>query len=147
MKLLEALNYQGERDLFKVPAGFVTDFASVPGLFTWLVPRYGRFTKAAILHDFLCDEAKEGRFIRSQADGIFRRVMRELGVGFIRRWVMWAAVRLGSGWGVFQPNLWQFLLVLLLSRRPRRRSCLPRRWLSWWRLPSSGSSSCCSSWA
>jgi len=87
----------------------------VPGLFTWLVPRYGRFTKAAILHDFLCDEAKEGRFIRSQADGIFRRVMRELGVGFIRRWVMWAAVRLGSGWGVFQPNLWQFLLVLLIA--------------------------------
>jgi hypothetical protein len=115
VKLLEALNYQGERDLFKVPAGFVTDFASVPGLFTWLVPRYGRFTKAAILHDFLCDEAKEGRFIRSQADGIFRRVMRELGVGFIRRWVMWAAVRLGSGWGVFQPNLWQFLLVLLIA--------------------------------
>jgi hypothetical protein len=98
-----------------VPAGFVTDFASVPGLFTWLVPRYGRFTKAAILHDFLCDEAKEGRFIRSQADGIFRRVMRELGVGFIRRWVMWAAVRLGSGWGVFQPNFWQFLLVLLIA--------------------------------
>jgi hypothetical protein len=98
-----------------VPAGFVTDFASVPGLFTWLVPRYGRFTKAAILHDFLCGEAKEGRFIRSQADGIFRRVMRELGVGFIRRWVMWAAVRLGSGWSVFQPNLWQFLLVLLIA--------------------------------
>ena len=98
-----------------MPAGFVTDFASVPGLFTLLVPRYGRFTKAAILHDFLCDEAKEGRFIRSQADGIFRRVMRELGVGFIRRWVMWAAVRLGSGWGVFQPNLWQFLLVLLIA--------------------------------
>jgi Protein of unknown function (DUF1353) len=115
VKLLEALNYQGERDLFKVPAGFVTDFASAPGLFTWLVPRYGRFTKAAILHDFLCDEAKEGRFIRSQADRIFRRVMRELGVGFIRRWVMWAAVRLGSGWGVFQPNLWQFLLVLLIA--------------------------------
>jgi Protein of unknown function (DUF1353) len=98
-----------------VPAGFVTDFASVPGLFTWLVPRYGRFTKAAILHDFLCDEAKEGRFIGSQADGIFRHVMRELGVGFIRRWVMWAAVRLGSGWGVFQPNFWQFLLVLLIA--------------------------------
>jgi hypothetical protein len=146
VKLLEALNYQGERDLFKVPAGFVTDFASVPGLFTWLVPRYGRFTKAAILHDFLCDEAKEGRFIRSQADGIFRRVMRELGVGFIRRWVMWAAVRLGSGWGVFQPSLWQSCSSSS-SRRPRRRSGLPRRWLSWWRLPSSGSSSCCSSWA
>jgi hypothetical protein len=146
VKLLEALNYQGERDLFKVPAGFVTDFASVPGLFTWLVPRYGRFTKAAILHDFLCDEAKEGRFIRSQADGIFRRVMRELGVGFIRRWVMWAAVRLGSGWGVFQPNLWQFLLVLLIAA-PTAAFVLTRRWLSWWRLPSSGSSSCCSSWA
>jgi len=114
-KLLEKLPYQGQRDLFEVPAGFVTDFASVPGLFTWLIPRYGRFTKAAILHDYLCDEAKAGRFIRAQADGIFRRVMRELGIGFLRRWIMWAAVRLGSGRAVLQPNLWQFLLVLLIA--------------------------------
>jgi hypothetical protein len=114
-KLLEELEYKGARDTFKVPEGFVTDFASVPGAFTWLVPRYGRFTKAAILHDFLCDEARGGRFIRSQADGIFRRVMHELGVGFLLRWITWAAVRLGSGWGVFQPTLWQFLLVVLIA--------------------------------
>lgn len=114
-KLLEKLHYQGQRDLFEVPAGFVTDFASVPGLFTWLIPRYGRFTKAAILHDYLCDEAKAGRFIRAQADGIFRRVMRELGIGFLRRWIMWAAVRLGSGRAVLQPNFRQLLLVLLIA--------------------------------
>ena len=30
-QLLEELEYKGARDTFKVPEGFVTDFASVPG--------------------------------------------------------------------------------------------------------------------
>ena len=38
-----------ENATFEVPAGFDTDFASVPTPFTWLVPRYGLYTKAAIL--------------------------------------------------------------------------------------------------
>src|SRR5438093_7156274 len=38
----------------KVPAGFVTDLASVPVFLTWIFPRYGKYTKAAILHDYLC---------------------------------------------------------------------------------------------
>jgi hypothetical protein len=31
-----------------------------------------------------------------EADGIFRRAMRELGVPFLRRWLMWGAVRIGA---------------------------------------------------
>jgi hypothetical protein len=38
----------------------------------------------------------EGRISRIDADGIFRQAMRELGVPFLRRWIMWAAVRLGA---------------------------------------------------
>jgi hypothetical protein len=95
-RVVEPIVYQGSRELFVVPENFETDFASVPRFLTWLVPTYGRYTKAAILHDWLWDEATAGRFNRADADGIFCRSMRELGVPFLRRWLMWAAVRLGS---------------------------------------------------
>jgi hypothetical protein len=95
-ELVEPLRYQGNTDQFEVPNGFQTDFASVPRAFQWLLPKYGRYTKAAILHDFLCEQSKAGRFDRDDADGIFRRTMRELGVSFIRRWIMWAAVSLAT---------------------------------------------------
>lgn len=91
--LLEPVIYEGRKQRFEVPAGFMTDFASVPQAFTWLIPRYGIYTKAAVLHDYLCVEKPVNR---SDADGIFRRVMRELEVSFLRRWIMWAAVRAGS---------------------------------------------------
>jgi Protein of unknown function (DUF1353) len=97
-ELAEPLNYVGNRDTFVVPKGFQTDFASVPRAFVWLLPRYGRYTKASILHDYLCVESKAGRFDRDDADGIFRRAMRELGVSFLRRWLMWAAVAAATQW-------------------------------------------------
>jgi Protein of unknown function (DUF1353) len=37
-----------------------------------------------------------GRISRIDADGIFRQSMRELGVPFLRRWIMWAAGRIRS---------------------------------------------------
>ena len=97
-ELVDELRYAGNTDRFVVPAGFRTDFASVPRVFVWLIPKYGRYTKAAILHDHLCDEAKADRFDRDDADGLFRRAMRELGVSFLRRWVMWGAVSLATQW-------------------------------------------------
>lgn len=90
------LNYQGNQDLLTVPDDFVTDFASVPKLLRWFVPKYGKYNKATVLHDFLCKEASAGRFDRAAADGIFRRSMRELGVGYLRRRLMWVGVRLGG---------------------------------------------------
>jgi hypothetical protein len=36
-----------------VPSGTATDFASVPRLFVWFIPRYGRWTKPSVLHDHL----------------------------------------------------------------------------------------------
>ena len=100
-QLLEDVVYQGRKETFTVKRGFTTDFASVPRIFTWLIPKYGRYTQAAVLHDHLCVESHAGRFARHDADGIFRRSMRELGVGFLRRWLMWVAVRFGGGWKAF----------------------------------------------
>jgi hypothetical protein len=95
--ILRALTYYARTEDFVVPVQEHTDFASVPRVFVWFIPRYGRYTKAAILHDYLCSVCvPAGRVSRIEADGIFRQAMRELGVPFLRRWIMWAAVRLGA---------------------------------------------------
>lgn len=96
-RLLEPLCYAGDVDRFLVPEGYVTDFASVPRIAVWLVPSYGRYTAPAILHDYLLTDAlKAGRVTSNDADGLFRRAMREMGVPPIRRWLMWTAVRWGA---------------------------------------------------
>src|SRR4051794_8737219 len=105
-QLVEPLTSQGRDEPFVVQPGFETDFASVPTAFTWLIPRYGRYTKAAILHDWLCTRAERGEFRWADADGIFRRVMRELGVPVLRRWLMWTAVRLHSIVKFEPSSLW-----------------------------------------
>jgi len=120
-KLLEGFDYQGRSEVFHVPTGQPTDFASVPRLFVWFLPRYGRWTKAAILHDHLWrDRAGEGKMPYVEADGTFRRAMRELQVPFLKRWIMWGAVRWGAlvkpggrkGWLREAPRL---LLVTALA--------------------------------
>ena len=113
-ELVDPLVYRGDRDRFVVPAGFRTDFASVPRLVAWLIPRYGAYTLAAILHDWLADEGiQTGVVTPREADGLFRRVMRESGVPVLRRWIMWAGVRWGAltephrrpGWLVSAPGV------------------------------------------
>lgn len=120
-RLEEELVYAGRTDTFVVPVGTLTDFASVPRVFAWLVPKYGRYTAAAVLHDHLVRvERPAGRIPPRDADALFRRAMRELGVPFLLRWSMWAAVRLGSltdadgrpGWWRDAPAV---LLVLLAA--------------------------------
>lgn len=111
--------FQGYVGRVRVPASedepFETDLASVPRPLTWFVPRYGTHTKAAILHDYLCQKPKEATLEltpataakrgalpnetvvfpvqdRSDADEIFRIALLELGVPLGRRWLMWSAV-------------------------------------------------------
>ena len=120
-ELLRILEYKGNRDHYEVPEGLETDFASVPRVFVWFLPRYGRYTKAAILHDYLWREAvPTGELTLAEADGIFRRAMWELGVPFLRRWMMWGAVRIGAlvkpggrkGW---LRDSWRVIPLLLLA--------------------------------
>ena len=113
-EVLEPLVYHGNRDTFVVPAGFRTDFASVPRLVVWLIPRFGRYTLAAVLHDWLVTTGLDSGAVSSRdADGLFRRVLREQGVPPLRRWLMWAGVRWGAlatprrrpGWARDAPRL------------------------------------------
>jgi hypothetical protein len=101
-RVRNALSYRGTHQRWTVEPGAGTDFASVPRVFVWFLPRYGRYTKAAILHDHLWrTEAPAGNLTWVEADGVFRRAMRELDVPFLRRWIMWSAVRWGA---LTKPN-------------------------------------------
>lgn len=112
--LVDPLVYDGRSQRFVVPARFETDFASVPRLVLWLVPRFGRYTRAAILHDWLCTVGIESGLVTSrQADGLFRRALRESGVPVLQRWLMWCGVRWGAlddqvrrpGWLISAPGV------------------------------------------
>lgn len=73
-----------------VPAGYVTDFASIPRVGRWLIPPFGRHAIAAVVHDWLYSIGEPGR--RGEADDIFRDALQELGVGVARRNIMHGAV-------------------------------------------------------
>lgn len=118
--LINPLDYKGGEDCWTVPAGFQTDYASVPAAVRWLFPQDDDYTMAAILHDWFCDAGiKEGKISARDADAVFRRVMRELGVPFMRRWAIWTGVR----WGALanktrrpgvHKDLWRMILISLL---------------------------------
>jgi len=99
--VVSPFSYTGKVETFTVPEGMTTDFASVPRVFTWLLPRYGRWTQAAILHDYLWSSAPPGTISKFDANGVFNRALRELGVPFLRRWIMWTAVQWAAG-----PRAW-----------------------------------------
>lgn len=92
--LVEPVIYRGRFDVWRIDPGFETDFATVPQILQWIVPRTGRYSPAAVVHDYLI---ATGIVSRRDADGIFRRILRELGVGPVLRWLMWSAVRIGGG--------------------------------------------------
>lgn len=118
--MLEEIVYEGKDGIHTVPAGFVTDFASVPAMVQWLIPSYGKYALAAIVHDWYCIQLANRYKIEQlnmqgvstswqpddicamssrDVDGMFRRMMRELEVPFLRRWVMWTGVRWGALFG------------------------------------------------
>lgn len=77
--------------IISVPHGFVTDFASVPRFFWRIVPPWGRYSPAAVVHDYLY---ASGRVSRAEADLAFLGLMKRLGVPLWKRWTMYRAVRL-----------------------------------------------------
>lgn len=55
-----------------VPKGSTTDLASVPRMFWWLIPPFGRYTQAAVIHDYLY---YTNEVDRKTADKIFYELM------------------------------------------------------------------------
>jgi hypothetical protein len=93
-RLVEPFEYhvgeEGSGSMIRVPAGFETDFASVPRFFWRILPPWGRYGKAAVVHDYLYGSHA---CTRERADEIFLEAMTVLGVPAWKRNVMYRAVR------------------------------------------------------
>jgi hypothetical protein len=86
------LNYQSVKcgAIVDVPAGFVTDFASVPRLpFAYLL--VGNIAhRPAVVHDFLYQTHWTSK---RKADHIFLEAMKTVGIAWWRREIMYLAVK------------------------------------------------------
>ena len=85
-----------------VPIGFDTDGASIPRFLWAILPTWGRYSRAAVVHDYLYRMLRESTPhpaapSRKKADGIFLEAMAVLGVSRLVRYVIWGPVRLFGG--------------------------------------------------
>jgi hypothetical protein len=98
--LLSAFRYAGSaivKGTIEVPAGFNTDFASVPRIFRNLLPPDGPYGRAAVIHDYLYStHGLGGELTREQCDRILLEAMKRLGVSWITRMTIFWAVRAGG---------------------------------------------------
>jgi len=81
--------------VFFVKAGFFTDLASIPRAVRSIIPQVGRHIQPSIAHDW-CYESKTS-LTRAEADLLFLDGMRAVGVRWLRRRAMYAAVRAFGG--------------------------------------------------
>lgn len=96
-KLTDDLVYESPlAGLVVVPAGFVSDFASVPRLpFIYLLTGDAAHS-SAVVHDWLCHAWVVDRKGWAFAASVFREAMEAEGVPAWRRWAMYLAVRLAN---------------------------------------------------
>lgn len=101
--LLQPLVYYSERLAREIvaPAGFQTNFASIPRPLHWLIPVNGHHRAAAVVHDFLCVDDQHG-LPQSESDAVFLEAMGVSGTPWYQRWPMYAGVRVfQSAKGIF----------------------------------------------
>ena len=84
-----------------VPAGFVTDLASIPREFWSLLPRDARYMPAAIVHDYLYWQQE---VTKDSADAVFKMAMQDLNVRSLTVAVIYAGVRTPFGKWAWQGN-------------------------------------------
>ncbi len=100
-RLLEPLVFVSEQHngIFIVPAGVETDLASTPRGLWNMVPKSGRYNRAAVLHDAAyhhevrTPDNDRVRFIKPLADKLFHEAMRADGVGKVQAKLMYLAVK------------------------------------------------------
>ena len=103
-----------------------TDLASIPPFMRWFVNNYGKHTLAAIIHDRLITDGKPNTGVLGSdtlSDRFFREMMGAAGIGWLQRWVMWAAVAVVALGGRRDPSL----LACAVGHARRRRHHHVRR--------------------
>lgn len=91
--LLSEFRFTWQDRKFVVPEAFVTDFASVPRLFQRVLPQRGRYSPAAVAHDWLY---WSGTLSKKDADLVLLDLAKRLGVGWVDRQMLYQGVRIGG---------------------------------------------------
>jgi hypothetical protein len=90
--LLEEFSYRANSgEVITVPVGATSDGASTPPEIWPTIPPFGRYWKAAFLHDYLyrCTQRP-----KAECDGLFKEAMVSLGVNGIEADIIYAGVDL-----------------------------------------------------
>jgi len=99
-QLLEDLVYQDEYGAhWTVPAGFIGDLSSVPGVIRTIIPKT-ILGKTPWLHDYLYRE-KPHRVTRAHADHLFYAGAVDEGMKKWKAWGLWFGLRIG-GWAAWK---------------------------------------------
>lgn len=102
-RLLRRLTYVTHDGwVLEVPAGFVTDFASIPRALWTIIPPRGRYNRPAIIHDFLyrfapTDPQTGVACTQQRADAVLREACENCDDRFTQRWAIYLGLRAG-GW-------------------------------------------------
>jgi hypothetical protein len=102
-ELVDACMVEFHEDIkLYIPAGYTTDFATVPQLFWSLCPPHGRAAMPSVVHDYMYDnrvyEDEVGeRKARRFADEMFLKHMKEAGVPKWQRYTYYFVVRWFAG--------------------------------------------------
>jgi hypothetical protein len=99
-------------DIRLMQKGTETDLASVPGPLRWFLGTYGRHTPAVLIHDRLIPTPEElqGKMTDQYADRYLRFMAKDVGVLWLKRWIMWAGVAVRTRW----MGAWNRKLSLVL---------------------------------
>ncbi len=83
----------GGNEKIVVPAGFLTDFGSIPMIFWSVVSPIGKATAAFVLHDYLYLTQERTRLV---SDAILLEALEVLGVNWFQRFLIYKGVRVGG---------------------------------------------------
>jgi ABC-type glucose/galactose transport system permease subunit len=85
--------------IVRIPAGFITDFASIPRLFWNILPPTGTYGKAAVIHDMLYQhpECITPTATEKQANSVLLEGMITLHTGWLTALVIYTGVKF-FGW-------------------------------------------------
>lgn len=87
-----------------IPDGFITDGATIPRALWTFIPPLGKHGQAAVVHDYLREKGNvkiiedgllryHGSLTAKEADIVFLEALKVLGVSWIKRTLMYLAVR------------------------------------------------------
>lgn len=96
-RLIEEFEYyttiNNKMHIIRVPAGYITDFASIPRCFHSFLSYKDVFNKASVVHDYLCDtDGDYSKFSKEQVDKIYLEAQSVLGINPIKARIFYTVV-------------------------------------------------------